>query len=150
MATRPSTPARPQYRAPMTNERLLGHAVAAVCAVLALAVLTPLNRATGWVPALVGTVALVLTAGLNLAAVARRAHTHATRWAAANAAGLAIAFLGAVLALDAGRELTLPPTPNLWIQLFIALLTGSVLVANDRGSAPKTPPGTPRSRPARR
>ena len=146
MATSPSTPARPQYRAPMTNERLVGHVVAAVCALLALVVIAPLDTATGWVPALVGCVALVGVLGVNAAAVLLRSHTHSTRWAVANATGVALAFLGAVLALDAGRDFPLPPTPNLWLQLFIALMTGSVLVAKDRGPTPRTP----RSGPARR
>lgn len=130
MATSP-TPA-PVYRAPMTNEALTGHGVAAVCGLMAAATLVPTDASTGWLAAFLGTLGALGVVALNATAVALRAHTQQNRWALANAVLVGVSFVGALLTLDSGRELWLDPTPTLWVQLFVALVCGSVLVAKDR------------------
>lgn len=125
------TPIR-AYRAPMTNDAVAGHGVAAVAGLMAAVTLLPADTGTGWLAALAGTSGALGLVVLNLVAVAVRAHTHTERWAVANAALVGLAFVGALLCVDAGRELRIDPTPTLWVQLFIALICGSVLVAKER------------------
>lgn len=122
----------PAYRAPMTNDALAGHGAAAVAGLMAAVTLLPTDTETGWLAALAGTSGAVGLVVLNLVAIAVRAHVRTERWALVNAALVALAFVGALLCVDAGRDLLIDPTPTLWVQLFIALVCGSVLVAKER------------------